>query len=345
MTITVENSLPIDDPTVTPPSGKVQSTTANPAIVVADPASKQRFANDEEVKACRRMVASLSDDEKETAARSSYRYFMASTSSSDGSKRPSNEERDGHALATARRHLVAEKGDEQGALKKMKATIKYRVEMNVDAIRRCFHDADAGGDADLADLYKETRRGLEDQLLLTKKQYVRGYSKDNRALMTGRARLYNNWNPEYYMKANIYTLERAIACTERATNGAEEKVVVLFDYNGYTSKNSPPLSLVKNLVFTLRDHWPERLEYVFIVDAPLIFRGFWTLIKPFIDPVTKKKVQFVTGEEQKREVLGQVIDEEEAEPYMLPGGRKVGLLDMERYLREVPYDRAYDEVA
>ena len=43
----------------------------------------------------------------------------------------------------------------------------------------------------------------------------------------------------------------------------------------------------------IQNHFPERLFKAYIVRAPWIFSAFWTMISPFIDPVTYKKIQFV----------------------------------------------------
>lgn len=45
----------------------------------------------------------------------------------------------------------------------------------------------------------------------------------------------------------------------------------------------------------LADHYPERLHKVFLVDAPSVFSVLWTLLSPFIDPVTRAKIHFVRG--------------------------------------------------
>lgn len=39
--------------------------------------------------------------------------------------------------------------------------------------------------------------------------------------------------------------------------------------------------------------YPERLHKVFIINAPLSFRGVWAVVKPFIDPKTSQKIKIL----------------------------------------------------
>ncbi len=38
-------------------------------------------------------------------------------------------------------------------------------------------------------------------------------------------------------------------------------------------------------------YYPERLGYMFIINAPFIFRPLWAMIKPWLDPNTANKIQ------------------------------------------------------
>ncbi|CUE61986.1 Hypothetical protein, putative [Bodo saltans] len=44
--------------------------------------------------------------------------------------------------------------------------------------------------------------------------------------------------------------------------------------------------------------YPERLHKVFIINAPLSFRGVWAVVKPFIDPKTAKKIKILGADFQ-----------------------------------------------
>lgn len=284
------------------------------------------------------ILNNLSDDEKEASARaSSYRHLVSTTDST--------EIRDKYAKDMINRYLTVEQKlhkthtPENWALNaehKLKRSLEFFAQNDVDAIRLCFRN---GSDSEL-------NAHLRDGLLkrfANNASIVRGYSKEGHALFQNFARTETSWDEEFFFKGNIFCMEKALACTERRTNGAKDKVIVLYDYSGYTMKNSPPLALVCKLLFALKDHFPERLEHVFLVDAPFIFRAFWAIIQHFIDPVTKELVCFVSGEEAKKQVLGSIIDENEASTWMYEGAKRDCEVDLDIFFKCTPFDVAYGE--
>ena len=40
---------------------------------------------------------------------------------------------------------------------------------------------------------------------------------------------------------------------------------------------------------------------MYLYDAPIIFYALWRMVQPFIDPVTKEKVTFVSGQSAVKE--------------------------------------------
>mmetsp|Transcript_2643 Transcript_2643/g.3730 ORF Transcript_2643/g.3730 Transcript_2643/m.3730 type:complete len:362 (-) Transcript_2643:140-1225(-) len=291
--------------------------------------------NQEEV--CKRMVESLSEKEKETAARSSYKYF--SCADMDDASKPSTEVRDKCAMAMARRHLVAEDEDEKSALKKMKATIAYRDEFNVDAIRRCFMVKD---DPSVDDKTHEKLRELVVEQLKDKKYYIQGNDNESRSCYFIVGSVPAEYDHEWYLVGHIFNLERAIARTERLTNGKLEKVNVILDYDNYNRKLAPPMALVKQLISCLSNHYPERMERAIVLDAPLAFRALWTLVKPFLDPNTKKKVKFVSGKSQKREKLSEIYSLDQVQPFVIPEGKKTNDFDIQLYMSKYSFDHDVD---
>eukprot|EP01037_Dinobryon_pediforme_P034068 gene34068-39820_t len=45
----------------------------------------------------------------------------------------------------------------------------------------------------------------------------------------------------------------------------------------------------------LQDHYPERLFRAYVIRPLTLFYGFYKLISPFIDPVTKAKIVMLTN--------------------------------------------------
>lgn len=284
---------------------------------------------------CRAILNALTEAEVETAARASYEYFVIADS--DGS---SKDVRDKYALRMARRHLIAEKMNLSMALNKMKLTIKYRNKINVDVIRRCFTKREYKDDEE-----KEIRCMVEEGLereLSDGKHFIRGHDNEERSLFCLFPRRYQSYDEQWYLMGKIYTLERALAYTERVTEGREEKVNVVFDYQQYSSKKEPPLALVKDLMFCLRDHYPERLRFLCFIDAPFMFRAFWAVVRPFIDPVTKKKIRFISGRTQKKRFFSNIVSTDQAMSFILPEGTKPDEYDIKNYLHNTAFDHDMD---
>lgn len=324
-----DNPIKITDITI-PPNKNIESIV-NAAVTNILP---------EDVAKCKTIIQSLNANEIEVAARSSYEFFQyARPNQGDGSVHVVGEHiREIYAMKMARRHLVAEKGDVNGALEKMKATIAFREEINVDAMRECFYNLNYEEKNKLA----ETRKGIEKELS-DGKHIVRGHDTDNHAFFIIFPRRYTSFDHDWYLKGKLYSLERAIAYTERISGGTAEKVNVVFDYQQYKAdKHEPPLSLIKELLFCLRDHYPERLKNMFFVDAPFRFRAFWTVLKPFIDPDTKRKITFVSGDKQKKNMFDDLVSPSQAMHFMRLDGLKPETYDIEKWTYVIPFDDDVD---
>lgn len=289
------------------------------------------------------ILNNLTDAEKEQAARaSSYKYLI---SSADPSKSTTNYNRDEYAKLMIRKYLIVEQklhprhSPEDWATNaesKLKKTFDFRTECNVDDIRLCFNE---GTDSDVQ---KHLRDGLMKRFSKGG-SFVCGYTKEGNALFQNFPRTETEWDEEFFIKGNIFMLEKALACTERRTDGTQDKVIVMYDYSGYRMANTPPTKLVGQLLFCLRDHFPERLQSVFVVDAPFIFRAFWAIIKHFIDPITKALVCFISGEDAKKQVLRSIIDENEASTWMFEGAKMDCAFETSKFFNDTPFDYAHGE--
>ena len=62
-----------------------------------------------------------------------------------------------------------------------------------------------------------------------------------------------------YLLSQLYIAERAVACTEFATQGLEEKLVVIMDGSHHSSHHTPPLSWQLSAVRRVQQLYP----YVF----------------------------------------------------------------------------------
>jgi hypothetical protein len=116
------------------------------------------------------------------------------------------------------------------------------------------------------------------------------------------------WNPDAYGDASklndavdqytryvCYMIELMIA----SMKSAQDKFVVIFDLKGFymsmVTKTNIRL-MIKRLIYVAQAQYPERLEEVFLVNAPYGFETAWCLIRPLLDQKTASKISFVTKE-------------------------------------------------
>lgn len=99
----------------------------------------------------------------------------------------------------------------------------------------------------------------------------------------------NTSDPAGQIRHLVHSLENAIINLP----SGQEQMVWLVDFKGWTVRKSVPLSTVREVAYVLQTMYPERLKVAILYDPPRIFEGLWTLVKPFLDPKTFKKVKFV----------------------------------------------------
>ena len=220
---------------------------------------------------CQAILESLEEHEKISAAKTCYQYLKSSILNQNSTE----QERDRCALAMVKRHLIAEKGNVDLALKKIRATIQYREQMMIDVIRVCFSDdIKSIDDEEFKRKCELHRKGLENELICGK-LYIRGKSLEGQPIYISHAHLYTSgFDKDWYMKYNIFTLEKAIAGAERDSNGKQGKVVVAFDMGQFSASVTPPVSLTRDLVSCLQNHYPERVDKILIV-SPCIRVSFY----------------------------------------------------------------------
>ena len=282
------------------------------------------------------MVDQLTIEEQEVAARSSYRYFLASSSLAKDNDEKEDKEQDRVKAArkVAARHWIAEKGNTKRAFSRLQKTIKYRQEANIDSIRVCFDP----NHPDYAQL-SEYRLGLLPHLS-SAKVFCRGHDRQNRTIYTVVPRyemVHEGWTDQWFTPAYCaYSLERALACNELLLS-SDDKVVAVFDYTGWQLRNAPPIPTTRRFLSTLQSHYPEQIHAVYLVNTPRVFRVFWRLVKPFVEI----PVEFVTGPAECQKAFADTIDPDQAQPFMLPNGQQADPVDTDRYLAEIPFNQPY----
>lgn len=264
------------------------------------------------------MINDLSERELEVAANATY-----------PNPNKSRDKQVFHAKAYAQLFLESSEGNKEKALNNLKRTIQFRQELDVDCLRSTFVNPASKYQAKLK------------KSLSTKHVYVQGYDKDGRSTFIFIPRRVTQHDPVWTLREHIWTMEKAIACS-RAPDKTANFVV---DFKGFSLlSHTPPTQIGKDLMTVLRKHYAGRVNKIFLVDAPSTFICLWSIFNPFIGRLTRRKIHFVSSDEQKENVIGEWYTREEATPWMLPGGKKSRELNMDEYLHSTPYEEAFDAV-
>lgn len=180
--------------------------------------------------------------------------------------------------ACCSRYLRARGQDHEAAKKMLLATIAWRRDFRV------------------AQLVEEHFEVISSEAASGKMFVSPFLDGEGRPIMVMRPRNENSkGGHEGNIKHLVYQLERAVAVT-RATE-SHDKWTLIIDFGGYSVANAPPLQTTRATLSILQDHYPERLFRAYLVDAPWLFRGVFSAISPFIDPVTRAKLCFVSSGE------------------------------------------------
>lgn len=228
------------------------------------------------------------------------------------------------------RHFRADKGNTTKAIKRITYALQWRKEFGVQHILKSATNPETEEEkATYAILKKESSPG---------KMYVRNHDKEGRAILYMYPVRENSNNHNDNIKHLVYSLERVIACTEK---NKKEKIVMVMDFTNWSMRHNPPMKTTKETIHILQECYVERLERVYITNAPLLFRTFWNMVKPFIDPVTKQKIVFASGAagmEQLKLHLDEKLVEKEA-----GGVSDLRPFDVDEYY-DTPFDQTFDEM-
>lgn len=156
-------------------------------------------------------------------------------------------------------------------------------------------------DFGLADIHSPSWKDIIQFENETGKIYVRGFDKEGHVILYMKPRNENSKSYEGNLKHVVWNLEKAIACSETTTH--QQKIVLIIDYDGFSISNAPPMKTSKATLSILQDHYPERLFRAYVIRPLTLFYGFYKLISPFIDPVTKAKIVMLTNKSNRYKQL------------------------------------------
>lgn len=268
------------------------------------------------------VISELTPKELETAARTNYSYLIAPD---DQHLREASIRSMVQRVLRSKNHSIAQ------TIETLRDTLAFRQSIDVDALRLAFSNPVFGP------LSQNLYRHLKSRTV-----YVQGYDKDGRSTHVFEPRFVSNSQDEldWTIRLHVYTLERALACTK----SMDKKVNAVVNFEGFSvRKHKPPMDLGVEFMQTLRNHYAGHVNEIFLVDPPRTFLCMWTILSPFLATKTKKRIHFVSGNTQKRRVIGQHYSEDQAPAWMLPGGRLNQALNPKLYLYDTPFDRAFAE--
>jgi len=203
--------------------------------------------------------------------------------------------------------------DNETAVKELKGRLKliyeadpsqFISEFGIQRYLRAFRTVDSAFQAILKT--NKWRREFGMESLTLEDAVVQDYLQKKVALisrhrdMHGRPVIYipaknhnaNERNIDELTKYMIYTLEEAC---KRCHEDIIDNLCIVFDLKEF-GLQCMDYQFIKNLIWLLSKHYPERLGVCIIYNAPTIFSSCWPIIKGWLNEVTASKVVFVGSE-------------------------------------------------
>ncbi|KAE8733701.1 Sec14p-like phosphatidylinositol transfer family protein isoform 3 [Hibiscus syriacus] len=193
----------------------------------------------------------------------------------------------------------------------LKETLNWRLQYKPEAIR-------------WEDIAKEAETG---------KIYRANYcDKLGRPVLVMRPGLQNTNSPTEQIKYLVYCIENAIMNMAQD----QEQMVWLVYFQGWTMA-SISVKVTKETANILQEHYPERLSIGILYNPPKIFESFWTMVKPFLEPKTYRKIKFVYSDDPKSmTVVEEIFDLNILDVAF--GGRNAAGFNYEAYAQQMKED-------
>ncbi|XP_057948442.1 uncharacterized protein LOC131144080 isoform X2 [Malania oleifera] len=206
--------------------------------------------------------------------------------------------------ASISRYLRARNWNTKKASKMLKETLKWRLDYKPEKIRW----EDIAHEAETGKIYRANY-----------------FDKHGRTVLIMRPGFQNTNSTRGQIRYLVYCLENAIMNLKPD----QEQMVWLIDFQGWNT-SSISIKVTRETAHILQDHYPERLGLAILYNPPKIFESFWTMVKPFIEPKTFKKVKFVYSDNaQSQKIMEELFDMGKLESAF--GGRNKDGFDYKAY--------------
>ena len=197
----------------------------------------------------------------------SWTSLPTSSNSSTANKEPlSDSERLWLTRECLLRYLRASKWNEAHAITRLQATLIWRREFKAESFTADY-------------ISQENETG---------KQVIFGYDNEGRPCLYLNPHKQNTKGREKQMQHLVFMLER---CIDLIPPG-QETLAILVDFKQSRKGENPSVAQGRQTLSILQNHYPERLGNACVKNVPWIVWGFFKLINPFIDPLTREKMKF-----------------------------------------------------
>jgi hypothetical protein len=127
--------------------------------------------------------------------------------------------------------------------------------------------------------------GIENE---TGKQVILGWDNEGRPCQYLRPSKQNTERSPRQIQHLVFMLETSIALMPPG----QETLALLINFAETKSGQGATLAQGKQTMYILQNHYPERLGRALVTNVPFMIWGFFKLITPFIDPLTREKIKF-----------------------------------------------------
>jgi hypothetical protein len=201
------------------------------------------------------------------------------------------------------RYLRARKWNVQHTIKSILEMIQWRIDNHADLI-----------------LENETISLRMDFLRRMAPNGNHGYTKADRPLYIDKSglmqvdKILNQFTLEELIQSHIYWLEfycQLARERSRQLGKHVESFAMICDLNGCKMDIRKIIPLFKQTIYIDNNYYPERLGQMFLINPPGIFPALWSLVKPWLDSVTKRKILVIKKGPETSTTLLQHIDSDQ----------------------------------
>mmetsp|Transcript_23444 Transcript_23444/g.48816 ORF Transcript_23444/g.48816 Transcript_23444/m.48816 type:complete len:475 (-) Transcript_23444:35-1459(-) len=190
------------------------------------------------------------------------------------------------------------RGFQDSALPRLKATAKWRKDNECNRIRTQYLpeviNCDANQTKQFEQIYQAGLLGInKDGQAIVIRRFGKLDMKQLKKIVGGgkssKPAAEYFWDSHIWEMEHFYELSREMSLkNKRITKG---RVVVDLDGVTFKQLGGETMKVVKRLITSDSDNYPDTLRKLYIINAPGIFNFIWKMIRPLLDPVTLAKIE------------------------------------------------------